>query len=82
VTLTHIKPVTDKAGKTRRYLRVKGKPLLPLPDLPMSHPDFIAAWIGHQSLSEVTRYTRSADRRKSVMGAAPPRTPGERLAND
>ena len=28
----------------------------------------IAAWTGHQSLSEVSHYTRSADRRKAVMG--------------
>lgn len=28
----------------------------------------IAAWTGHQSLSEVSHYTRSADRRRAVMG--------------
>lgn len=44
VTLTNIMTVTDKAGKTRRYLRVKGQKLVKLPDLPTSHPEFIAAW--------------------------------------
>jgi integrase len=28
----------------------------------------IAAWTGHRSLSEVAHYTRSADRRRAVMG--------------
>lgn len=44
VTLTNIKTVVDKTGKVRRYLRVKGCKLVPLPDLPADHPDFIAAW--------------------------------------
>ncbi|WP_395543227.1 tyrosine-type recombinase/integrase [Neotabrizicola sp. sgz301269] len=44
MTLTNILPVTDKTGKTRRYLRVKGQKLVKLPDLPTSHPEFIAAW--------------------------------------
>ena len=29
----------------------------------------IAAWTGHESLSEVTHYTRAADRLRAVMGA-------------
>lgn len=44
VTLTNIKTVVDKAGKARRYFRVKGCKLVPLPDLPTDHPDFLAAW--------------------------------------
>lgn len=44
VRLTNIKTVVDRAGKARRYLRVKGHALVPLPDLPLDHPDFIAAW--------------------------------------
>lgn len=28
----------------------------------------IAAWTGHESLSEVAHYTRSADKRRAVMG--------------
>lgn len=44
VTLTNIKTVVDGTGKARRYLRVKGNQLVPLPDLPPDHPDFLAAW--------------------------------------
>ena len=44
MTLTNIKTVVDRAGKARRYLRVKGHQLVPLPDLPTDHPDFLAAW--------------------------------------
>lgn len=44
VTLSNIKTVVDKGGKARRYLRVKGHKLVPLPDLPTDHPDFLAAW--------------------------------------
>lgn len=42
--LTNIKLVTDRTGKVRRYLRVKGQKLVPLPDGPMDGPDFLAAW--------------------------------------
>lgn len=44
MSLSNIKSVRDRAGKVRRYLRVKGRPLVPLPDLPTDHPDFLAAW--------------------------------------
>lgn len=44
VTLTNIKAVTGRDGKTRRYLRVKGQKLVPLPNLPIDHPNFLAAW--------------------------------------
>lgn len=33
-------------------------------------PHQIAAWTGHQTLAEVTRYTRETDRRKAVLGNA------------
>lgn len=42
--LTNIQTVRDRNGKPRRYLRVKGQKLVPLPDLPLDHPDFLAAW--------------------------------------
>lgn len=96
VTLSNLKTVVDKTGKARRYLRVKGHKLVPLPDLPPDHPDFlaawseamkrikgrparpgpgsIAAWTGHESLSEVAHYTRSADRKRAVMGTNESRT--------
>ncbi len=44
VTLTNIKTVIDRKGRARRYVQVKGHKLIPLPDLPMDSPDFIAAW--------------------------------------
>jgi integrase/recombinase XerD len=44
VTLTNIRSVRDRKGRIRRYLQVKGQPLIPLPDLPVSDPEFIAAW--------------------------------------
>ena len=44
VTLTNIKTVFDRKGRARHYLRVKGKPLVRLPDSPMDSPDFLAAW--------------------------------------
>lgn len=44
MTLTNIKTVVDKSGRARRYLRVKGERLIPLPDLPTDHPGFLAAW--------------------------------------
>lgn len=44
VRLTNIQTVRDRNGKPRRYLRVKGQKLVPLPDLPLDHPDFLAAW--------------------------------------
>lgn len=44
VTLSNVHSVRDRAGKVRRYLRIKGQALVPLPDLPMDHPDFLAAW--------------------------------------
>ncbi len=34
----------------------------------------IAAWTGHESLSEVAHYTRSADRKRAVMGTNESRT--------
>lgn len=44
VRLTNIKTVLGRDGKLRRYLRVKGHQLVALPDLPLDHPDFLAAW--------------------------------------
>lgn len=44
VKLSNIKTVRDRYGNTRRYLQVKGHKLVPLPDLPLDDPDFIAAW--------------------------------------
>ena len=44
MTLTNIKTVRGRDGKARRYLQVKGHKLVALPDLPMDHPDFLAAW--------------------------------------
>lgn len=44
VTLTNIKTVTDRKGRVRHYLQVRGKPLVRLPDAPMDSPDFLAAW--------------------------------------
>lgn len=44
MTLTNIKAVTDRKGRVRRYLQVKGQKLVPLPDAPVDSPDFLAAW--------------------------------------
>lgn len=44
VTLTNIKTVTDRKGRARHYVQVKGKPLVRLPDAPMDSPEFLSAW--------------------------------------
>lgn len=44
VMLTNIKTVRGRDGKVRRYVQIKGHKLVPLPSLPMDHPDFLAAW--------------------------------------
>lgn len=44
VRLTNILTVQKPGGRPRRYLRVKGQPLIPLPDLPVTDPAFVAAW--------------------------------------
>lgn len=43
VTLVGVLTVR-RGGKTYRYLRRKGHPLVRLPDLPLEHPDFLAAY--------------------------------------
>lgn len=43
VTLRGLMTIS-RGGKTYRYLRIKGKPLTALPDLPIDHPDFLAAY--------------------------------------
>lgn len=43
VSLTGLMTIR-KGGKTYRYYRVKGQPLVKLPDLPTDHPDFLAAY--------------------------------------
>lgn len=43
MTLKGLMTVT-RGGKTYRYLRLKGKPLVALPDLPIDSPEFLAAY--------------------------------------
>ena len=43
VTLVGIKTVMRR-GKSYRYFRAKGCPMVRLPDLPMDHPDFLRAY--------------------------------------
>lgn len=45
-------------GPVRWYVRIKGRPLLRLPDLPTDHPDFIAAWLAAQQGAPVPRAGR------------------------
>lgn len=44
MTLPNILTVTKKNGKVFRYVRVKGRPLVALPDLPMTSPEFLEAY--------------------------------------
>lgn len=43
VTLEHIQTV-HAGGKIYRYLRIPGQPRVKLPDLPLDHPEFLAAY--------------------------------------
>lgn len=43
VTLRGVMTI-HRGGKAYRYLRRKGQPLIALPDLPIDHPDFLAAY--------------------------------------
>ena len=43
VTLQHIQTVT-RGDRIYRYLRIPGQPPQKLPDLPLDHPDFLAAY--------------------------------------
>jgi hypothetical protein len=43
VKLTNIKNVTDRKGRVRGYLQVRGQKLVPLPDAQMDSPKFLAA---------------------------------------
>ena len=50
VTLVGVLTV-QRGGKTYRYLRRKGQKLVPLPDLPTDHPDFLAAYAKARGLT-------------------------------
>ena len=56
VRLTNILTVQKPGGRPRRYLRVKGQPLIPLPDLPRTDPAFVAAWAANRA-----RFPRGVD---------------------
>lgn len=43
LTLRHVQTV-HKGNRTYRYLRLPGQPRIKLPDLPIDHPDFLAAY--------------------------------------
>ncbi|WP_223639274.1 tyrosine-type recombinase/integrase [Rhodobacter sp. TJ_12] len=44
MTLEHIQTIRTSKGKVYRYLRLPGQPRMKLPDLPIDHPDFLAAY--------------------------------------
>jgi integrase/recombinase XerD len=64
VTLTNIKTVTDRKGRPRHYLQVKGHKLIPLPDAPMDSPDFLAAW------SAAMKHAKGVETRTGTGGIA------------
>ena len=55
VSLTNLMTVRKPSGKVHRYYRVKGQPLIPLPDLPLDHPDFLAAYAKAKGSKPVRR---------------------------
>lgn len=49
VTLEHIQTIRTKSGRVYRYLRIPSLARVKLPDLPLDHPEFLAAYAAARS---------------------------------
>jgi integrase/recombinase XerD len=68
VTLPNLLPVTaKKSGKTYWYYRTKSRPLVPMPDLPHDHPDFLHAYA--EAREQAPLKTRARTRAPGTVAA-------------